>query len=89
MFTSLAPADSTISVGDGRTLAITGTGPVRLSTQVPGKANVSITLTGVSYVPTMTVNLLSISRLAAAGLEVTFSGTQCIIRNGKTGHRRW
>lgn len=83
MFTSLSPADNTISVGDGRTLSVTGTGPVRLSTLVPGKANVSITLTGVSYVPSMTVNLLSISRLAAAGLKVTFSGTQCIIRKGK------
>ena len=83
MFTALAPANTTISVGDGRTLAVTGTGPVTLSTLVPGKDNCSITLTGVSFVPTMTVNLLSISRLAAAGLKVTFSGTQCIIRQGK------
>jgi hypothetical protein len=85
MFATLAPANGSVSVGDGRPLAITGTGSVHISTRVPGKADVPITVTGVSYVPAMTVNLLSVSRLVKAGLKVTFSGTpdQCIIRNGK------
>jgi transposase InsO family protein len=83
MFTTFASQSSSLTVGDGRSVAITGIGSVAITTRVPGQDDETITLTGVSLVPGMTVNLLSVHRLARAGLDVTFNRDQCIIRLGE------
>ena len=46
------------------------------------KSDLRITLTDVYLAPGLATNLLSVARLTAAGLDVRFTGPQCVIRHG-------
>jgi transposase InsO family protein len=73
-----------VSANGGR-IPVVGSGHVDLlipSTR-EGQPHLTVTLTDVSYAPGLATNLVSVSRLAAAGLDVRFTGPQCIVRRGK------
>jgi hypothetical protein len=72
---------------NGASVPVTGYGSVDI--RVPpvsrGRPDLRITVTDVSYVPGLTTNLLSVGRLAAAGLDIHFParGDQCVMRRGR------
>lgn len=65
-----------ISTADGGTAAVRGTGDANLS--IDGS---KINVKDVLYVPNLSVNLLSISRIVKSGNVVIFSADGCVIKN--------
>ena len=68
----------TVTVADRGTLTCTQRGTVVLSTQ-RGR----ITVRNVLYVPSLAVNLLSVSAIVNAGMRVHFTKNSCSIRTGR------
>ena len=60
-----------ITVGNGATMEAVGVGDVCFDTRV-GRQEYEVTLTDVWYVPEAVMNLMSVKRLAAAGVSVHF-----------------
>lgn len=69
-----------VKVGDGRRLAIVGRGNLRVDVPLPQGGLAAATIRNVQFVPELAVNLLSVSAMAGAGLEVNFKGDRCVIR---------
>jgi hypothetical protein len=80
LFVNFSPTSGdTVTVADGRTLAIFGRGDISVRIK-SSNGYVTATITEVLYVPSMGVNLLSVSAMTDAGLELTFADDVCIIR---------
>ena len=76
---------SDIVSANGERVPVVGSGSANIAVQsaIKGGADLRITLTNVSFVPGLATNLVSVARLAAAGLDVCFSGPRCVIRQGQ------
>lgn len=85
-FTNFSLFDSSLSValGDGHSLEAPGKGCVLLRTRVPHGERVC-TLSDVLYVPELSFNLLSISKVTKSGKVSEFSDNLCKIKE-KTGN---
>ena len=80
LFTNFSPTSgNTVTVADGRTLPILGRGDISIRIK-SSNDYVRATVTEVQYVPSMGVNLLSVSAMTDAGLELTFVDNVCVIR---------
>ena len=62
-----------VSVGDGYTLEAIGRGVVALTLDLPDNQTRKSKLHEVLYVPKLTYNLLSVSKMTDAGKHITFS----------------
>lgn len=69
-----------ITVGDNRVIQAVGRGNVPVKFQANDKMQEGV-INQVLYVPDIGVNLISVSRLALSGLQVSFVGDQCEISN--------
>ena len=78
-------AKPSVVSADGSSVPIVGNCSVtlRISPARRGQPDRVIKLTGVSLVPGLATNLVSVARLTAAGLDVRFSTSLCVIRDGK------
>ena len=70
---------------NGERMSVVGSGSadISLPSVVKGEPDLRITLTNVSFAPGLATNLVSVARLAAAGLHVRFSGPLCFIQQGQ------
>jgi hypothetical protein len=87
LFTTFtASSGAFVTVGDGYNLAAEGIGNVQIKTLVNDQAKtyLPVTFTKVMYVPTLAVNLLSVSRMDDAGLTVSFNQGKCAIQSRKS-----
>jgi hypothetical protein len=89
---SLTPcARPDIVLANGSRVPVVGSGCVDITVQSvditvqsgTGLPDRTITLTGVSFAPGLATNVVSVSRLTAAGLDVRFSRLLCTVRQGK------
>jgi hypothetical protein len=81
-FTSFQP-DSTkkVIVGDGRVIPVMGRGCIHMElSTLDGRTSVG-KFDDVLFVPDIAVNLLSVSRLTNAGLQLSFRRDHCLIRS--------
>jgi Reverse transcriptase (RNA-dependent DNA polymerase)/gag-polypeptide of LTR copia-type/Integrase core domain/GAG-pre-integrase domain len=69
-----------IQLGDKRIIQATGTGNISVKTFVKHQWIPGV-FTNVLFVPNIAANLLSVSRMTASGLNISFVGNECIIRN--------
>ena len=69
-----------VVVGDGRTVNAIGKGNVHVNMLIEGKVKRSV-MYGVLYVPDLTCNLFSVRAATQKGNEVTFSDSECHIRD--------
>ena len=78
-------AKPSVVSANGSTAPIVGNGSVtiRVSPARRGLPDRTIKLTDVSLVPGLATNLVSVARLTAAGLDVRFSTSLCVIRHDK------
>ncbi|EPS69339.1 hypothetical protein M569_05427, partial [Genlisea aurea] len=69
-----------VKVGDGRSLKVQGIGTVTIESD-----NGSVAINDVLFVPSLTVNLLSVGQLMERGFQVNFMKTKCEIldKSGK------
>ena len=72
-----------VSVGDGYTLEAIGRGVVVLTLDLPDNQTRKCKLHEVLYVPKLTYNLLSVSKMTDAGKHITFCDDKCLIYNEK------
>ena len=77
-FTEISPKK--IQVGDRRIIEATGTGNISVKTSVKHQWLPGV-FYDVLYVPHLAANLLSVSRMTASGLDLSFVRNVCIIRN--------
>ncbi|KIM65736.1 hypothetical protein SCLCIDRAFT_74324, partial [Scleroderma citrinum Foug A] len=73
-----------VTLGDDSTVQATGIGTVTLHAKVAGKIHEFI-LSNVLFIPDFRITLISVKRLASAGLSTFFPGTtsHCIVYQGK------
>lgn len=90
LFRSFHPnvADLAVSVGDGMQAEVTGVGSVNFISVISGRKK-RIELKDVLCVPTLVCNLISVSRIAEAGLSVTFNSKEqgkstCDVKDTRT-----
>ncbi len=67
------------TLGDGRQLKVAGKGDISLKLKLPGGCTDVRKVIGVLYVPELTYNLLSMSRLTESGKEVSFNEREGLI----------
>ena len=80
-FTSLSPCKrQRICVANKQTLTATHSGTVKFSVKAMDKY-VTVSFSGVLFVPGIKVNLLSVPTMDKAGLTVTMGSGQCSVRN--------
>lgn len=72
-----------VSLGDGHTLEATGKGVVALEMMLPNEKTRNARLFDVLYVPGLSYNLISISKVTGAGKRVNFAESQCQIMDEK------
>ena len=84
MYCPLSPP-SPVTLGDNSSVEATGIGTVTPRTRVGGATNEFI-LSNVLFVPDFQITLISVNKLAKAGLSTFFPGntTTCTIYQGKT-----
>ena len=70
-----------VALGDGHTLNAAGVGVVMLDMVLPNGKTKTCKLRNVLYVPNLSYNLLSVSKLAEAGKVTKFGKTACHILN--------
>ena len=70
-----------VSVGDGYTLEAVGSGIVALTLELPDHKTKKCKLHEVLYVPKLTYNLLSVSKMTDAEKHITFSDDECFVYN--------
>ena len=85
MFTELKSLKGTQSVllGDGHRLEATARGVVELRLVLPDGVTKGCQLHDVLYVPDLSFNLLSVSKMAEAGKRVNFYNTRCLVTDQK------
>jgi Reverse transcriptase (RNA-dependent DNA polymerase)/gag-polypeptide of LTR copia-type/Integrase core domain/GAG-pre-integrase domain len=69
-----------ISLGDNHTVKAIGVGDIPISIQLNNDWIIA-NLKDVYYVPNMAANLLSVSKMTAAGLQLSFNNNECTIIN--------
>src|SRR3984957_14053646 len=69
-----------ITIGDNRVIHAVGRGNVPVKVQVNDRIQEGV-INQALYVPDIGVNLISVSRLALSGLEVSFVEDRCVISN--------
>ena len=72
-----------VTLGDGHTLEVIGTGAVEVKLKLPGEESKIGRLNEVLYVPTLAYNLLSVAKVTEAGKVITFGETQGEVINGQ------
>jgi hypothetical protein len=70
----------TVTLGDGREVALTGRGTLNVSVPISRTEYIPGTFTNVQYVPDLKVNLLSVSALTNHDITVTFLKHDCVLR---------
>ena len=70
-----------VTLGDGHELETVGQGIVRLKLKLSNGKMKKCRLDDVLYVPTLSYNLISVSKAAEAGKSVTFREGRCQILN--------
>ena len=73
-------SDKSVIVANGQRIPAVGRGDIHVDIQINGRSE-SGTFRDVLYVPGMAYNLLSVTRMTEAGLNVAFRGKDCIIRS--------
>ena len=83
MFTNLVPMKKpqTIILGDGRQLEANSQRTVKLQLMLQDEKQLIIA--DVLFVPSLTYNLLSVSKLTETGNRMTFSEDQCMLKDSK------
>jgi len=83
-FTDIAPYNipNSASVGNGEKIEVWGIGSVRIECRVNGKT-IEGTLTGVSFIPTLGTNLISVRAMSRKGMNVCFEGGKCVVKKGE------
>ena len=83
MFTNFTNLKKEIEValGDGRLMKATGIGVILLKMRINGNTTEICKLSDVLYVPDLTINLLSVSKVVNAGNVTLFTETGCKIIN--------
>ena len=84
LFSELHPLEkqTDITLGDGHTLQATGQGIVPLMMNLPDGSSCKCNLVDVLLVPSLTYNLLSVSKAAERGKETKFDQDGCRIADG-------
>jgi transposase InsO family protein len=77
-----AAPDIVSATGDRVPVKACGSVDIYVQPVKGAQGDILITLTDVYYAPGLATNLVSVSRLTAAGLDVRFCGQQCVIRHG-------
>jgi len=70
----------TVALANGHRIAAVGRGDIHVDLQLNGRLETGI-FRDVLHAPGMAYNLLSVTRLTEAGLNVHFNGKECIIRS--------
>jgi transposase InsO family protein len=73
---------TTLTLGDGHVISAAGTGHMTAHIPLNGRT-FRTTFRDVLHIPDIPHNLLSVSKLTQAGLQVSFHGHTCIIRSGR------
>ena len=76
--------NSTVKVGDGRTLKVAGEGTVLVKVLSESHKPITLTMNRVLHVPEMSCNLMSVRQIAENGFSVNLKDQQCRI-SGKHG----
>ena len=71
--------NSTVKVGDGRTLKVAGEGTVLVKVLSESRKPITLTMNRVLHVPEMSCNLMSVRQIAENGFSITFKDQQCRI----------
>jgi transposase InsO family protein len=69
-----------VVLGDNHVIPVVGRGRIEMELQLSGRTSLG-TFHDVLYVPTIAVNLLSVSMMTKAGLQLSFNGRHCIVRS--------
>ena len=86
LFSELHPEKETdVTLGDGHTLQATGQGTVPLVMNLPDGSSSTCCLLEVLFVPSLSYNLVSVSKAAERGKDATFDQDSCKIVS-KSGH---
>ena len=80
LFKELKPYQSSIKVGDGRTVKVNGKGTIKCKAKINNKETHNLTINDVLYVPDLSLNLISIGKLAEKGHEIRFANDKCEIK---------
>ena len=73
--------NSTVKVGDGRTLKVAGEGTVLVKVLSESRKPITLTMNRVLHVPEMSCNLMSVRQIAENGFSINFKDQQCRISN--------
>jgi transposase InsO family protein len=73
---------TTLTLGDGHVISAAGTGHMTVHIPLNGRT-FRTTFCDVLHIPDIPHNLLSVSKLTQAGLQVSFHGHTCIIRSDR------
>ena len=71
--------NSTVKVGDGRTLKVAGEGTVLVKVLSESRKPITLTMNRVLHVPEMSCNLMSVRQIAENGFSINFKDQQCRI----------
>ena len=74
---------TSVILGDDHCLVATASGVVKLSLLLPGGVTKGCQLYDVLYVPDLSYNLLSVSKITEVGKKVNFHNDLCLIRDQK------
>lgn len=80
---SPVPSDLQIRTADGTSLSVSQCGSITPSSDSSGR----LTLSPVLHVPKLSMNLISISRLADSGYTISFTSSSCFVQDPHTGRR--
>lgn len=69
-----------VVLGDGRVIPVLGHGDIHVNITLFGRTSPCI-FNNVLYVPDIAANLLSVSKMTEAGLNLSFNGQHCYIRS--------
>ena len=73
---------SRVTIGDGHEMGVTGIGKIQIFMNLPDGTKRKTILHNVLYVPDLAFNLISVSKVTAAGYKISFDDNQALIKNG-------
>ena len=91
LFVDLNDKNEEVELGDGYTVAVKGSGRIKMEMEIPGRKTKLCMLSEVLYVPDLSYNLMSVSKMVKNGKGIEFKGDSCLIvdKNGdKIGEAR-
>lgn len=78
------PCAEKVILADGKTVTARGSGQGRITTRGRKGTSVEIKIEELMFVPELSVNVLSVSRITEEGYTVRFGSKDCIIMDGET-----